>query len=706
MRPLSFRIPCMFMMSFLSILPPATGGAHDQNRLPGQWVADLDNDDYQRREEATLALIKMGSPAIPLLQEAIGHPPSEVTWRATTILEQIGFRGDDATTLAVLRCMLELSKQGHHEFDEIAVRLQQKWKANRTQHAISMFQRLGGIIFDQPAYVEGFAGAGGRFRVVMGGAPVFLGGGDIIIKPPIADAPQVAFDISGVKILSEKDLLSDADVDRLIEDHIAINGPDSPDQELHDSATAVPVANGTEYVDPLPPTVRIGPAPPRRARIADLADGAKEIDEEKRMAPRLAPAAMVPARTVIAPAPHAAGPAPAAVPLPVPAPVAATLPVPAAVPRDKRFAVLPPVDPDAVPKATLEVPATRVAPEPGPPVASAPESTEPVPAGEVRALPSPYYLLDEPSGVKADDKDDDLVLLTEDAVIGVDLDVAQPADDADEDELAEAMEAELPDGAMWAIVEDGMEIEMEAMDIDIVAMPLAGPIAIADFAPAVAFDGQAMTGATPRRSASFNKTWKGGAEGLKLLHQIDGLHSIQIQELNVTTEMMDQLVNVSTLASLTLHKCKFDKDQVLKLMNERPELTIQVVGDAYLGITSGDPSGLGDSGCVISSVYSKSSAASAGLTPGDNIVEIDGGKIPNFRALAMVIASMDAGQEIDIKVLRNETQELNLKAVLGNRAEIEGESVMEEEAILPSVGITFPEDLPVAPAPIPITPRR
>ena len=56
-------------------------------------IRDLDDDDYQRREQAQQQILAIGAPAVPMLQEAVARGSVEVQWRAKAALRRIGIAG-------------------------------------------------------------------------------------------------------------------------------------------------------------------------------------------------------------------------------------------------------------------------------------------------------------------------------------------------------------------------------------------------------------------------------------------------------------------------------------------------------------------------------------------------------------------------------------------------------------------------------------
>lgn len=90
-------------------------------------------------------------------------------------------------------------------------------------------------------------------------------------------------------------------------------------------------------------------------------------------------------------------------------------------------------------------------------------------------------------------------------------------------------------------------------------------------------------------------------------------------------------------------------------------------------------------GAFINEVQPDSAADKAGLLPGDIIIELDGSKIDSFSELRAKVASMGAGAEIDLKVVR-QGERLEFPVTLGDA----GASTVSAEEIHPAFeGSTF-----------------
>lgn len=75
-----------------------------------QWVADLDSDEFQARENATDKLIKAGAPAVPAVEKATSSKSFEQSSRAMRILDQMARSKKDADMLAANAALARLSK--------------------------------------------------------------------------------------------------------------------------------------------------------------------------------------------------------------------------------------------------------------------------------------------------------------------------------------------------------------------------------------------------------------------------------------------------------------------------------------------------------------------------------------------------------------------------------------------------------------------
>ena len=124
-----------------------------------------------------------------------------------------------------------------------------------------------------------------------------------------------------------------------------------------------------------------------------------------------------------------------------------------------------------------------------------------------------------------------------------------------------------------------------------------------------------------------------------------------------------------------------------------PELREQGrVRRGWLGAAS-DPRAEADARAVIGTVYSDTPAASAGLRPGDVVLEVDGESVEDFEAFRTRIARLGPGHTVLMKVERD-GQSLELSAVLAERPQTEAlDELRAKTRFAPT-----PPPLPAAPS--------
>lgn len=144
----------------------------DDNQIQ-TWIAQLDSDTFDQREQATRQLIDAGVSAIGDVAEAAASDSFEVSWRAGNILQQIGLNGDEATLKSVVAVMQKLESSGVKSLGKSREELFARWQQVRHDRAANKIRQLGGIVQEMPG---GWAmgGFGGGFLVDLDDAmPVF-----------------------------------------------------------------------------------------------------------------------------------------------------------------------------------------------------------------------------------------------------------------------------------------------------------------------------------------------------------------------------------------------------------------------------------------------------------------------------------------------------------------------------------------------------
>ncbi len=143
------------------------------------WIAQLDSNNYQQREQATANLVDAGLAAIDEIAGAAASDSFEVSWRAADILQRIGLNGDEATLATVVQVMQKLNDAGVKSLGKSRDDLFARWKQVRHDRAAARISELGGSVQRfHGGFVDG--GFGGAGFVDLGGAfPVIEFGGDV-----------------------------------------------------------------------------------------------------------------------------------------------------------------------------------------------------------------------------------------------------------------------------------------------------------------------------------------------------------------------------------------------------------------------------------------------------------------------------------------------------------------------------------------------
>ena len=108
-----------------------------------KWISQLDNDKYTVREQATQALTKAGSKAIPAVLKAMRSKQAEIRKRALGILLALSVSDDEATANAVRRAAEAILQS------QDPLRVAQAWRileasnAHRNRLAKQIFRKLG-----------------------------------------------------------------------------------------------------------------------------------------------------------------------------------------------------------------------------------------------------------------------------------------------------------------------------------------------------------------------------------------------------------------------------------------------------------------------------------------------------------------------------------------------------------------------------------
>jgi hypothetical protein len=111
------------------------------------WVAQLNDDNYEVREESARRLAEAGPAAISHLVEGLTSDEPEVAWRCGAALEQIGLAGDDATVEKIVQKLdAACAKTGRQGLKSLATELHTRQKQFRRERAMALIRKHGGQI--------------------------------------------------------------------------------------------------------------------------------------------------------------------------------------------------------------------------------------------------------------------------------------------------------------------------------------------------------------------------------------------------------------------------------------------------------------------------------------------------------------------------------------------------------------------------------
>lgn len=176
------------------------------------------------------------------------------------------------------------------------------------------------------------------------------------------------------------------------------------------------------------------------------------------------------------------------------------------------------------------------------------------------------------------------------------------------------------------------------------------------------------------RNVVFGGGWDGNAESLKHLRFVGNLNQVEFVEQEITHEVLEQLVNIHSIRSLLLTRCKFSFTELQQFKEKRDKVSsfqLLATGAGYLGVYGPSPGEPDDGqGSFVSQVSPNSAASDAGLERGDIITQVDQDQIRSFADLSLVISSKPVGKEIKISIRRNQKEQLltaKLKSRIGLR---------------------------------------
>ena len=135
----------------------------------------------------------------------------------------------------------------------------------------------------------------------------------------------------------------------------------------------------------------------------------------------------------------------------------------------------------------------------------------------------------------------------------------------------------------------------------------------------------------------------------------------------ISGSMFEQMTQLPALNTINLSVSKFQYEDKKRFSEKRPECRFNNLPVAFLGVQGPQTisSYQRDADCLIEQVVADSSAAKAGIEPGDIIRKVDGQPITKFEELRMFITQHDIGESLELDVERD-GKVIKIPVKLGN----------------------------------------
>jgi hypothetical protein len=210
--------------------------------------------------------------------------------------------------------------------------------------------------------------------------------------------------------------------------------------------------------------------------------------------------------------------------------------------------------------------------------------------------------------------------------------------------------AELLEDAAGEVEVDGITMSIDISDIEV----YDSSYALTDI--------RRISGLSEGRSLEIGADWKGTDDDLRLLRELSGVRRLTVTGQTLSEAAFQHISEVKQLAQLTLQNDRYEVKDVVAYKRLRPEVAVQAVGPAMLGI-GGEPVA---GGLQITYVVDGAEAARAGIRPGDVLTRIDGRPVADFEVLSWIVAARRVGEVLKVEVRRGE-KTLTLAVKLGAR---------------------------------------
>jgi hypothetical protein len=136
--------------------------------------------------------------------------------------------------------------------------------------------------------------------------------------------------------------------------------------------------------------------------------------------------------------------------------------------------------------------------------------------------------------------------------------------------------------------------------------------------------------------------WKGGVDGLRHIRHIRDATTVSLRAAPLGDEALPELAELKQVRRIELYSRQFTEQAAQRLREQLPGTDVDRRSTAKLGI-SGNP---------IVQVVEGSAADKAGLQRGDTITAVGPDQVEDFPHLTKRIAQYDAGDEVEMTVLR------------------------------------------------------
>ncbi len=150
----------------------------------------------------------------------------------------------------------------------------------------------------------------------------------------------------------------------------------------------------------------------------------------------------------------------------------------------------------------------------------------------------------------------------------------------------------------------------------------------------------------------INSSWRGTADDFRYLSRLRGAVHVSIHGVKLDASAPRFLARLRGVQRLELYGTGLSDEAVAALQRSFPEARVDARRGGKLGV-GGQPM-VGP--CLINHIEDGSAAAEAGLAVGDIVLEINGEAVASFDELTSTVGQHGAGETIDLKIQRGDSQ--------------------------------------------------